>query len=323
MSSSRPKIAIGSVDDSTEELRVALARYFDVVMKGCKDEDELVEIADDADGILVDLLPITAKAIERLPKCKAIVLFTTGYDYVDIAAAEKRRITISYMPDYCVEEVADHAMAMACALMRKMLQANLDIKNGVWDWARLRTIKAFRDSVMGIVGLGRIGSVVALRAKAFGMRVLEFDPYAPPGREKVFGAEAADLDTLLENSDILSLHVPLTKETYHMVGEKQLRLMKKTAYLVNTCRGNVVDQDALYRALKEGWIAGAGLDVLEEEPPNPSDPLIAMPNVIVSPHVAFYSDRSIKEKQSKVVQEFLRVLRGQTPRYGVPHVAFQ
>lgn len=314
---SRPKIAICSVDQSTKELRDMLAEHFEVIMKACKNEDELVEFASDADGIFIDLLPVSGRAIEKLSRCKAFVLYSVGYDYIDFAAAEKRGISVSHMPDYCVEEVADHAIALMLALIRKIFSGNSDVKGGIWDWVRLRPIKALRDSVLGIVGLGRIGSVVALRAKAFGMRVLECDPYIPPGREKVFGAEAVDVQTLLRESDVVSLHVPLTKETFKMIGEPELRSMKKTAYLINTCRGKVVDGKALYMALKDGWIAGAALDVLEEEPPESSDPLLTLPNVIVTPHSAFFSERSIKEKQGKVVQEFVRVFQGKQPRYRV------
>jgi D-3-phosphoglycerate dehydrogenase len=294
-----------------------LAKHFDVKAKACNNELELIEFAADADGILVDLLPVTKKAVERLPKCKAIVLYSAGYDYVDYTAAAEHGITVSNMPDYCVEEVADHAITMALALARKLFQANADVKNKVWDWPRLRPIKAFKDSVIGIVGLGHTGSVAALRARSFGMRVLEYDPYIPPGREKVFGADAVGLEFLLRESDIITLHVPLTKETYHMIGENQLRAMKKTAYLVNTSRGKVVDTVALYRAVKEGWIAGAALDVLAEEPPQPSDPILSLPNIILSPHTAFYSERSIEDKQKKVVEEFLRILNGRPARYKV------
>jgi D-3-phosphoglycerate dehydrogenase len=294
-----------------------LAKHFDVKAKACNNELELIEFAADADGILVDLLPVTKKAVERLPKCKAIVLYSAGYDYVDYTAAAEHGITVSNMPDYCVEEVADHAITMALALARKLFQANADVKNKVWDWPRLRPIKAFKDSVIGIVGLGHTGSVAALRARSFGMRVLEYDPYIPPGSEKVFGADAVDLDFLLRESDIITLHVPLTKETYHMIGENQLRAMKKTSYLVNTSRGKVVDTVALYRAVKEGGIAGAALDVLAEEPPQPSDPILSLPNIILSPHTAFYSERSIEDKQKKVVEEFLRILNGRPARYKV------
>ena len=316
------KIAMGSVDESIVELRDMLAEHFEVVMKACNNSAELVKIAKDADGLFVDLLPVDGNTINQLAKCKVIVLYSTGYDYVDIAAAQKHGIIVSNMPDYCVEEVADHAVTMALALTRKLFEGNSDVKSGIWDWPRLRPTKALRDSVIGIIGLGRIGSVVALRAHAFGMRVVEYDPYIPLGREKVFGAESVDLETLLRESDIVSLHAPLTPETYNMIGEPQLRTMKRTAYLVNTGRGKVVDQQALYRALKEGWIAGAALDVLDEEPPRFSDPLFALPNVILSPHSAFYSERSIKEKQRKVVEEFTRVLSGLPPRYSVdlrPH----
>jgi D-3-phosphoglycerate dehydrogenase len=294
-----------------------LAQQFNVKMKACKNEDELIEFAADADGIFVDLFPVTENAIERLPKCKAIVLYSDGYDYVDYAAAAKRGISVSNMPDYCVEEVADHAITMALALTRKIWQANADIKNKIWDWPRLRPINALRDSVIGIIGLGRIGSAAVLRANAFGMRVLEYDPYIPPGREKVFGAEAVNLETLLKESDIVTIHVPLTKETHHMIAERELRSMKKTAYLINTSRGKVVDTLALYKALNDGWIAGAALDVLEEEPPKASDPLLALPNLIFTPHSAFYSERSIKDKQKKVVEEFSRVLSGQPGRYRI------
>jgi len=320
---SRSRIALCSVDESVVKLRDMLAKHFDVDMKACKNEEEVVEFAADADGIFVDLLPVSKSAVEKLPKCKAIVLYSVGYDYVDYTAAAKRGISVSYMPDYCVEEVADHSITMALALTRKLFQANAAIKNKIWDWPRLMPIKAFRDSVIGIVGLGRLGSVAALRASAFGMRILEYDPYIPLGREKIFGAAAVDLETLLKESDIVTLHLPLTKETYHMIGEAQLRTMKKTAYLVNTSRGKVIDSVALYRALKEGWIAGAGLDVLEDEPPTASDPLLSLPNLILTPHAAFYSERSIAEKQRKVVEEFLRVLNGQPARYKVEPAIYE
>jgi D-3-phosphoglycerate dehydrogenase len=319
----RPKVALCSVDESIEQLRDMLAKHFDVKVKACMNERELVEFAADANGILVDLLPVTKRAVERLPNCKSIVLYSAGYDYVDYVAATERGITVSNMPDYCVEEVADHAIAMALALARKLFQANSDVKNKVWDWPKLRPIKAFKDSVIGIIGLGHTGSVAALRARSFGMRVLEYDPYIPPGREKIFGAEAADLELLLRESDIITLHVPLTKETHHMIGESQLRAMKKTAYLVNTSRGKVVDTTSLCRAAKEGWIAGAALDVLEEEPPDASDPLLSLPNIILSPHTAFYSERSIEDKQKKVVEEFLRVLNGRPARYKVQPAIYE
>jgi D-3-phosphoglycerate dehydrogenase len=306
------------VDESIEELRDMLAQHFEVKMKACKNDDELVEFAADADGILVDLLPVSGKAFDRLPKCKTMVLYSVGYDYVDVAAAEKHGIPISNMPDYCVEEVAEQAVILGLGLLRKIFQSSSDVKKTAnWDWTRLRPINALRDSVMGIVGLGRIGSVAALRAKAFGMRVIEYDPYIPPGREKAFDAEAVDFETLLKESDVVSLHVPLTRETHKMIGERELRLMKKTAYLVSTCRGKVVDESALYRALKEGWISGAALDVLEEEPPKSSYPLIGLANIVVTPHSAFCSERAIREKQKKVVEEFSRVLGGQPPRYKV------
>jgi D-3-phosphoglycerate dehydrogenase len=312
------KIAICTVDDSIKQLRNMLAEHFEVIMKHCKTDEELGEFAKDADGVFSDLSPITRRSIERFQKCKAIVLYSAGYDYVDVSAAEEHGISVSNMPDYCMEEVADHAITLALMLMRKIPQGDKDIKNNVWDYPRLLPIKALRDSVFGIVGLGRIGSVAALRAKAFGMRVLEYDPYLQPGREKVFGAESVDLQTLLKESDIVSLHVPLTKETFHMIGERELHSMKKTAYLINTCRGKVVDTKVLYEALRDGWIAGAALDVLEKEPPNPLEPLLHLPNVILTPHVGFYSERSIREKQRMVVEEFTRIfLEGSKPRYRV------
>jgi D-3-phosphoglycerate dehydrogenase len=311
------KIAICSINDSTKQIRETLAQHFDVKMKHCANEEELIAFAKDADGILIELQPLSSEAIQQLSKCRLIVVNSVGFDHVDVAAAREKGIVVSNMPDYCVNEVADHAVALMLALTRKVFQGSSDVRNGLWDWARLRPINALRGEVLGIVGFGRIGSAVAVRAKAFGMKVIENDPYIPPGREKAFDVESVNFRTLLMESDIVTLHVPLTRETLSMISEGELRAMKRTAYLINTSRGKVVEHEALRRALAEGWIAGAGLDVLDEEPPGHSYALFNAPNLIITPHSAFLSEQSLKEKGRKVVEEFRRVLRAESALYSV------
>jgi phosphoglycerate dehydrogenase-like enzyme len=285
----------------------------------CAKEEELQgSHIENADAILLShTMQLSNRTIQSLKKCKVIVCCSVGYNNVDLEFTGRRGIYVCNVPDYCVDEVSDYAIGLMIALNRKIPQLDKSVKERKWDWTIARPTMRFRDKTLGIVGLGRIGTATALKGKALGFRVIEYDPYLRPGQEKAIGAEAVDLDTLLRDSDVISLHVPLTEETRHMFDEVKLKKMRKTALLINTSRGAVVEAQALVKALREKWIAGAALDVLETEPPDSHNPLLDSDNVILTPHAAFYSEESLIELGEKGAEEVARVLRGETPRNAV------
>jgi D-3-phosphoglycerate dehydrogenase len=292
----------------------------EVDIREYEDEASLREMVSDIDALLVWYsIPVPRSVIERMERCKVIVDAGVGYDNIDLEAAGERGIYVCNVPDYCVDEVADHTLGLMLALLRKIPAMDRSVREGQWDVRLAIPVPRLRGKVVGIVGLGRIGSAVALRCQALGMRVIVYDPYIPPGREKSFGAEAVSWERILEESDVLTLHVPLTEETRHMIGLEEFRRMKDTAVVINTARGEVIDRKALAEALKRGFIAGAACDVLEDEPPiggefDPEDPLMKVDNFIVTPHMAFFSYESGVELRTKAAEEIARVLRGEEPR---------
>jgi D-3-phosphoglycerate dehydrogenase len=222
------------------------------------------------------------------------------------------------VPDYCWDEVADHTFALLLACARTIPALHQRVRQGYFGWAAVvRPLHRLRGQTLGIVGLGHIGRGVALRAQAFGLRVLANDPLVSEQQAAEVGAKLVGLDELLRASDYVTLHVPLNQHTYHFINERRLRQMKPSAVLINTCRGGVVDQAALVKALREGWIAGAGLDVFEEEPLPPDSPLRGLENVILTPHLAWYSEESLAELHRKAAQEIVRFFRGEPLRYRV------
>ncbi|MCZ7573262.1 MAG: C-terminal binding protein [Ardenticatenaceae bacterium] len=281
----------------------------------CTGNQEVAEAVRDADAVIIwHTVELRADAIAGMRRCRGIARCGVGYDNIDLKAAGQRGIWVSNVPDYGTEEVADHTIGMLIAVSRRFAHMDKLIKSGVWDFNRARPVWRLRGQTLGIIGFGRIGSAVSLRARPLGLRVLAHDPYLRPGLEKSFGVELVDLDTLLAESDFVTVHPPLTEETYHLMGEATLRSMKPTAYLINAARGPIVDEAALIYALRQGWIAGAALDVLEHEPPAPDNPLLRMDNVLLTPHSAFYSEESVTELRRKGAQDIARVLRGEPPR---------
>ncbi len=282
---------------------------------------------DDADGIILyHEVTLTNEVLSELKQCQVIVRGGVGYDNVDVRAAGERGIKVCNVPDYGVDEVADHAIGMLLACMRGFVIADRRLRAAEtlkpWDRHDVGPVVRLANSTLGIIGCGRIGSATALRAKALKMRVLIHDPYIRPGYEKVLGVERVDcLETLLAESDAVSLHTPLTEETRHLMDAERLRQMKSTACLINTARGAVVDTEALAEALRAGIIAGAGIDVLPQEPPASEDALIRlwqaneMPpvNLLITPHTAYYSDAGLLEIREKSSAEVARVLRGEAP----------
>ena len=281
--------------------------------------EELVSKIRDADAVVVNMARMDEEVIGGLRRCRLIIRHGVGYDNVDVAAATRKGIMVSYVPDYCLEEVAEHTIALMMACVRRLFQGRKVLEDsarrGSWDFKPL--VPAFRlmGKTVGIVGCGRIGSRVLGRLSGFGVRILVCDPYLPEERRRELGVPFVDLEALLSESDVVTLHVPLNSETYHMISEPQLRTMKPTAYLVNTSRGPVVDTKALVRALKEGWIAGAGIDVYEKEPPDPEEELMSLPNATLSPHLAWYSEESAWDIRVKIVEDIRRFCEGKPPRF--------
>lgn len=281
----------------------------------CRTEDELISACKDADGLLNQYAQITRRVIEALEKCRVIGRYGVGVNTIDIEAATDKGICVVNVPDYCVDEVSDHALALLLACARKVVLLNNSVKNGRWDYKISKPINRSRGKVLGIVGFGRIPRALAQKAKAIGFSLLVYDPYITSTDAEAYGAKLVELEELMAKSDFVSVHAPLTKQTYHMIGEKELSLMKPSAFIINTARGPVIDEKALIKVLKEGRIAGAGLDVLEEEPTPRDNPLLTMDNVIITPHVAWYSEEAEVELRTKAAQGVVDVLLGYWPKY--------
>lgn len=280
---------------------------------------ELGRVLRDASAIIIDVdVNISRDVIEEMKKCRIIVTASGGYDHVDLETASSRGVFVSNVPGYCAEEVADHTIGLLIALTRKILILNKSTKAGRWDdWAAAEPVFRLRGRTLGIVGLGRIGTAVALRAKAHGLEVITYDPYIPIGRDASVGVKGVDFDYLLREADIISMHVPLTDETRYMIGSREFEKMKRGVFIINTARGAVIDTTALVEALNSGKVAGAGLDVFEKEPPDLDDPLLRMDRIIVTPHTGFLSVESQRDRQSMAVDEVVRVLRNERPRSAV------
>jgi D-3-phosphoglycerate dehydrogenase len=278
-------------------------------------EEELIEAARDADAILHAISPLTRRVMGELKKCLVISNYGIGVDTVDVPAATQEGIISANVPDFCFDEVSDTAMSLILTVTRKVALLSSAVKRGIWDRSIAFPIHKFRGQMLGLLSFGNIPRTLAPKAKAFGFQIIAYDPYVSQQAADPYGVKMVDLPTLLKQSDILSIHAPLTPKTHHIIGEAELNQMKRSAYLINTGRGPVVDGKALHRALKEGWIAGAGLDVLEKEPPDPDDPLLALDNVVFTPHYASYTEEAYLELRTKAAQNVASVLRGEWPKY--------
>jgi D-3-phosphoglycerate dehydrogenase / 2-oxoglutarate reductase len=275
--------------------------------------DGIVAAARDADALLVTYAKITGSMIREMKKCRIISRFGIGVDNVDIEAATNAGIVVTKVPDYCIDEVSDHAMALLLSLVRKIPFASARAHAGRWEMPAVTPIHRLRGTVLGLVGFGRIPQLVAPKAKAFGIRVVASDPYVPQSVMEQAGVSKVEFLELLKISDYVSIHSPLLPETHHLFSTAVFNQMKRGALIVNTSRGPVVDEAALAAALDAKQIAGAALDVLEQEPPVNS-PLFGRDNVILTPHTSFYSVESLEELQTKAAEEVVRVLSGQPPR---------
>ena len=285
----------------------------DVQLAAQPTSEEILKIAAGADALLVTYAKITAEMIRQMTRCRIISRFGIGVDNVDIAAATGAGIVVTKVPDYCIDEVSDHTMALLLALVRKIPFSNAQVHAGRWEMPAVVPIHRLRGTVLGLVGFGRIPQMVAPKAKSFGLRVVACDPYVAPEIFTRANVEGVDFDRLLKMSDYISIHSPLLPETKGLFNADVFRQLKPTAYLINTARGPIVDEAALARALDAGQLAGAALDVMPREPPSNS-PLLGRDNVIITPHTSFYSEESLVELQTKAAEEVVSVLSGQAPR---------
>ncbi len=288
-----------------------------LVRQDCLTEEALIATCGQADAIITANEPFTAGVMDSLARCRLIANCKTGYDNVDLEAATRRGVLVSNVPDYSVEEVSTHAMALLLACARRLLQYDAATREGKWMIV-LPPVHRLQGQTLGIIGLGRIGRALVPKAQAFGLRVIAYDPHLPATTMEAMGVAQVDLDTLVRESDYISLHAVLTPENRGMIGLAELQKMKPTAYLINAARGQLVNEADLYTALTQGIIAGAGLDVLDTidpQPPNPDNPLLRLPNVILTAHSAHYSAEAFADLVRRPAQEVARVLRGGFPMH--------
>jgi D-3-phosphoglycerate dehydrogenase len=276
--------------------------------------EELIPHVSDADGLLVQFTQITRQVIESLRKCRVISRYGIGVDMIDLEAATEHGIPVCNVPDFCMDEVSTHTIGFLLNLNRHILPHHLHVRSGNWGHPPGGAPARLPGQVLGVVGLGNIGRVVARRAKCLGLKVLASDPYLEPEQAGELGVELVELSDLLRQSDYVTLHCPLSAETHHLIGPGQLALMQPSAFLINMARGPIVDQAALYRALVDGIIAGAALDVLEQEPPAPDDPLLQLDNVLFTPHTSSWSAESIVQLRRDTARNAVDVFLGRTPR---------
>jgi D-3-phosphoglycerate dehydrogenase len=303
-----------SVFPNLDQARSVLSKVGAEVRLAADSKPEtILGVVREADALLTTYAKITGDMIRQMKRCRIISRFGIGVDNVDIPVASEHKIVVTKVPDYCLDEVSDHAMALLLSAARKITLANKQVHAGRWEMPAVVPIHRLRGSVLGLVGFGRIPQLVAPKAKSFGMRVVASDPYIPKNVFESAGVESVDFGELIKISDFVSIHSPLLPETKGMFNADVFRRMKPTAYVINTARGPIVDEKALADALDAKEIAGAALDVMPTEPPVNS-PLFGRDNVIITPHTSFYSEESLVELQTKAAEEVARVLTGQAPK---------
>jgi len=278
-----------------------------VIIEKAKNVDALASLLSDK---------IDAEVFDAAPKLKIVSQLAVGFDNIDIAEATKRGIYVTNTPEVLTDTTADFAWALLMALARRIVEADKYVRTGQWKVGWHPAMLTGRDvfgATIGIVGAGRIGYAMAKRATGFGMKILFYDVIQRPEMQKDFGATKAELNTLLKEADFVTIHVPLMKETHHLINEERLKLMKKTAYLINNSRGPVVDEKALYQALKTGQIAGAGLDVFEQEPTPMDNPLLKFDNVVVAPHISSASIETRSKMSEMVAENLVAFFEGKKP----------
>jgi D-3-phosphoglycerate dehydrogenase len=307
-------VVITDLDHDNVDAERAVLDGHDVELRvlQCRTPREVADQAGDADVLINQYVPITAEALDALPRCRLVVRYGVGVDNVDVEAAAARGVWVANVPDYGRDEVADHTLALALSVLRGVVVLDRSVREGRWDLEAARPLRRLATQTYGVVGCGAIGSAVAQRAAGLGMRALGYDlPQVTSGPP----IERVPLAELLETADVVSLHAALTPDTHHLIGTDALARMRPSAFLVNTARGGLVDAAALLAALDAGELAGAALDVLEGEPPDELGWKLARhPRVVATPHAAWYSEEAFHTLKTEVAREALRVLQGDRPR---------
>jgi len=294
-------------DDARVERDLAEAAGVDLVVADCRSEEEIAAALARyrPDVLLVQFAPVGARALAEANGLTAIVRYGVGVDNIDVRAAEAAGVAVGRVPDYCVDEVADHTIALLLAVERGIVALAAQTAAGGWDVRTAAPVRRLRGLCLGLVGFGRIARAVARRATALGLRIVSFDALVDERELRAAGAEPATFDDLLRTCDVVSLHVPLTEETRGLIGTRELDLLPEGAILLNTARGGLVDEDALVAALRAGRLRGAGIDVLATEPPPPDHPLRSAPGAVLTPHAAWYSETAILDLRRKAVETAL------------------
>jgi D-3-phosphoglycerate dehydrogenase / 2-oxoglutarate reductase len=304
--------------DVQQEQRAVEQAGGTLVVAQTTDEQQLIQACGDADAVLNVRAQVTRRVIESMQRCRIIVRYGIGVDTVDIPAATERSIMVANVPDYCVDEVSDHALTLLLTLSRQMNAAISLAREDIWTMSKMPPLHRLRGQTCGLLGCGKIGSLLAGKVNALGMRVIVCDPFLSEQRAREMGAELVSFDELLERSDFISLHAPLNEKTKHILGKQAFPKMKKNACIINTARGGLIDEAALIDALRAGDISGAGLDVLESEtqvtPVRKA--LVSHPKVVVTPHTAWLSTEARVALQALAIEEVLACLRGEVP-YGL------
>ncbi|MBM7608535.1 D-3-phosphoglycerate dehydrogenase [Lysinibacillus composti] len=289
----------------------------DFIKAQCKSEDEVIKRAKDVDAILNQYAPLSRRVIDSLTKCKVISRYGVGVNTVDLDAAKEKGIIVANVPDYGMEEVSNHALALLLSCARKVTLLNNEVKKGNWDFKAGVPIHRFNNQTLGVLGFGRIPRRLIEKARPLGFKIAAYDPFVSEKDMEKEGVQKMDLEEIIQVADFLSIHVPLIKDTYHLINEERLAKMKSNAVIINTARGPIVDEPALADALSKGKIAGAALDVVEEEPIKNTSRLLEMDNVIITPHSAWYSEEAMIELRTKAASNITQVLKGEVTPYAL------
>lgn len=300
--------------DMTIETELFTPLGINVTAAHCKTREDVIGVVKGAHAVISIHAPITAEVVtQALTECKIIAMNAVGFNAVDIDAVTQAGILLVNCPDYCAEEVADHTLALLLSCARGIFLFGRSIKDQIWDYRSAGTLMRVSDTTLGLVGFGRIAQAVAARAKGFQMTVKAYDPHADDSYFNKTGTQRVSLEELLGSSDFISLHTPLTESTHNMISDPQLRMMKSSAFLINTSRGKLVDEQALVRALSNGTIRGAALDTLGVEPPDFNGDIMNLGNLIITPHAAFYSEEAVEEVRRRSAHAVIDVFQGKLP----------
>lgn len=277
-------------------------------------QEDFINFGQDAHAIVVGVdFQLPKETIEQLSNCQILCSFGMGFDQIDVAAATAKNIYVTHLPNYCHTEVADHTLALSLALLRRLFDYNKQVDKGIWQPTHISPIQRLSETTIGLLGFGQIARMVAKRFQPFGVHLIAHDQYVGEEVFKTYNVESVSLDELLKRSHLLSLHVPLTRETKHLLNQTNLARMSKNALIVNTSRGGIIDEKALSESIKKGHILGAGLDVLEVEPPKQTNELLQSDQVIITPHAAYYSAQAELQMQEETAKNVLRVFKNKRP----------